>query len=368
MGVGDPLHITRLNLFSTQAKKTLAGHLRAQINSLEWNTLIEQLAQRTITEYRKGEPVVIIGAHPLRPGSRWRLEGLIPEGDIALLFGPGGSGKSFLALAFGMAVSHGWDGLGLKVEQGPVLYLDWEWGWQEHNDRLLALEAGMDLKFKPSIVYRYCSHEIDNEIETIQQIVVDKNIKLVIVDSLVPALGGAKNAKENAEPLFTSLRSLPGTSALVISHTAKDPEAKTRSPYGDVFSTNRPRHVIEMRAVSETEGQLDIALYKHKSNLPPARLKGLYPIGFRLATGALGTSLERIDVFSVPALAERMGLKGRLLDFLKLGPATKAAIALALSSSPAQVQARLSELKRAGLLVLLPNSSWALASKEFDDE
>lgn len=356
----DALHIARLNLFSTQGKSALARHLATQIDTLEWNSVVETVAQATIREYRKGEPVIEIGSLPIRAGPRWRLEGIIPEGDIALLFGPGGSGKSFFALACGVAVSHGWRGLGLEAEPGAVLYLDWEWGWQEHNDRLLALEAGMELDFTPKLFYRYCAHKIENEIEAIQQIIADRGIKLVIIDSLTPALGGAREARENAEPLFTALRSLPGISALIISHTAKDTESKIKTPYGDVFSTNRPRHVLEMRAVSETEGETDIALYKSKSNLPPARLRGLYPLGFRLSTDELGTRLEKFDVTSVPELAERMTANSRILLALKSGPASFKALIEELSLKPASLTTALNRLKHKKFILQLQNKDWAL--------
>ncbi len=338
IGAGDDIHIARFNLFSTQGKSTLARHLHECQNTLNWNNLIEGIAQYTIREYRKGEPVVEIGQLPLRKGARWRLQGIIPEGDIALLFGAGGSGKSWFALACGLAVSHGWDGLGLQVEKGPVLYLDWEWGYQEHNDRLKELEGGMMLDFRPSIQYRYCTAKLENDIETIQQIVLDKGIKLIIVDSLVPAVGGAKEAKENVEPLFTSLRSIPNTSALIISHQSKNPEDKVKSPYGDVFAVNRPRHVLEMRSVSETEGETEIAIYKYKSNLPPANLKGLYPLGFKLSTDELGTRFEYMDVNSIPELAERMSARQRIKELLKSGAMTTPEIATSLSLKEASVR------------------------------
>ena len=366
---GDCLHIARLNLFSTQAKRTLASHLRQQINSLEWDTLVELVSQATIKEYRNGEPVVEIGALPIRKGPRWRLQGIIPEGDIALLFGPGGSGKSWMALAFSVAVSQGWDGLGLEAEKGNVLYLDWEWGWQEHNDRLRELEVGMDLDFHPHLYYRYCSHKIENDRESIQQIVIEKKISLIIVDSLVPALGGAREAKENAEPLFSTLRAIPDTSALVISHTAKDPLQKFRTPYGDVFSTNRPRHVLEMRTGDDTEvedGQeTPISLWKYKSNLPPALLKGMYPFGFKLVYKPLGTRIERLDINTVPELAKRLSLKSRILLQLKKGAFTKKSLASELNETEQTTQSRLTDLKKAGMVILLPGDYWGLKAKDY---
>jgi hypothetical protein len=56
------------------------------------------------------------------PPIEWRVRGVLPKTGIAALFGPSGSGKSFLALDMLAAMAHGRDWFGCRVTPCPVLY------------------------------------------------------------------------------------------------------------------------------------------------------------------------------------------------------------------------------------------------------
>ena len=56
------------------------------------------------------------------PPIEWRIRGVLPKTGIAALFGPSGSGKSFLALDMLAAMAHGRDWFGCRVTPCPVLY------------------------------------------------------------------------------------------------------------------------------------------------------------------------------------------------------------------------------------------------------
>jgi hypothetical protein len=57
------------------------------------------------------------------PSVRWRVRGVLPIEGIAALFGPSGSGKSFLVLDLLAAVASGADWFGCRVTRAPVLYI-----------------------------------------------------------------------------------------------------------------------------------------------------------------------------------------------------------------------------------------------------
>ena len=57
------------------------------------------------------------------PPVRWRVRGVLPLEGIAAVFGPSGSGKSFLVLSLLASVASGAEWFGCRVVRAPVLYV-----------------------------------------------------------------------------------------------------------------------------------------------------------------------------------------------------------------------------------------------------
>ncbi len=57
------------------------------------------------------------------PSVRWRVRGVLPMEGIAAIFGPSGSGKSFLVLDLLAAVASGGEWFGCQAKAAPVLYV-----------------------------------------------------------------------------------------------------------------------------------------------------------------------------------------------------------------------------------------------------
>ena len=62
------------------------------------------------------------------PPPTWLLAHHIPENSLVVLYGPPGAGKSFLALAWGMAIATGMPWLGCETKRGTVIYVAAEGG------------------------------------------------------------------------------------------------------------------------------------------------------------------------------------------------------------------------------------------------
>jgi hypothetical protein len=269
------IHQARVNLTSTQAKNSLIKQLKEANEVFDWPGIVETLCFQTLELHRQGEPLQMIGDRPLSGGTKYRLRPLVPEGMPAIIFGEGGTGKSFIALLAAILVQTGQTAMGLRPTQGNVLYLDYETSAETQNERVRAICAGMNTP-STQIAYRYCYHPLAEDIETIQDMVADKAISFLIVDSLGPACGGDPNEAELAIRMFNALRQLR-VSSLLIDHVAKNlQDGQKASPYGSVYKTNLARSVWQIKPAAGTEGfHTRVGLYHRKVNFGPLMTDGL---------------------------------------------------------------------------------------------
>jgi hypothetical protein len=310
-GVPSHLHQARLNLTSTQARRTLARHLEERVPELDWTAIIEQACVLVLRAYREGEPVVAVHDVAPRQGPRFRLDPVILEGHPNLIFGAGGVGKSLLALYFGVLVSSGHHHNGLSPMPGNVLYLDYETSPEELRERVLAIEAGLGEPGFSNILYRFSHQPLANDTEEVQRIVSEKQIEFAVIDSMGPAVGADPNSPEAVIAYFTALRSLRITT-LTLDHVAKN--AATPTPFGSVYKTNLSRSVFELRKEQEPgDDTMQMGLFHRKANFG----KLLPPMGLAATFTPTAIAFSMCSVRDVPALLEGSSHADRIEELLK---------------------------------------------------
>jgi len=281
---GHVLHAANFNVLSTSTRTALANALdkRTPMHpTMDWFDGLEWLCQHVIISEEQGEIVAEVGMDkPTPPSDRWCIEPLIMKGRPALLFGPGGVGKSLIALTCALSVAYGLEiipGMAPAIH-GPVLYLDWETTKDVINDRIQSIATGHGFTPTPkSVYYRRCVRPLANDAEELSALVADKGIVLVIVDSSAYAMGAQGeygDANESILRMHEGLRTI-GVTSLLVDHVNKtDAKAKggASTPYGSAYKTNAARVSWEVRKEPSAEG-LRISLYHAKSNdtalLPP---------------------------------------------------------------------------------------------------
>lgn len=164
------------------------------------------------------------------PPMRWMVRGVLPLDGLAALYGPSGSGKSFLVLDVAAAVAGGaYDWFGRRVTQCPVTYcaLEGEAGmgkrvnaWSLHNKKPVPA----CLRFITQPVDLLNAGDVADLAKAVQ--VAGGAGGLVILDTLNRAAPGAdENSSVDMGNIIAAakrLQNLTGGLVLVVHHTGKD--------------------------------------------------------------------------------------------------------------------------------------------------
>ncbi|MFM0399663.1 AAA family ATPase [Paraburkholderia nemoris] len=163
------------------------------------------------------------------PPLRWLVRGILPTTGFAALYGPSGSGKSFLALDVCAAIAEGAEWFGRRVTAAPVAYvcLEGEAGlskraraWSVRNrrqlpDRLRFITQSLDLRRSDDIA------DLSAAV-----LVAGGRGGLLVIDTLNRAAPGAdENASTDMGELIESCKELQrriGGVVLLVHHTGKD--------------------------------------------------------------------------------------------------------------------------------------------------
>lgn len=159
------------------------------------------------------------------------IEGVLPRAELAMIFGPYGSGKTFLAVCMLMSLARGVPWNGLETEQGAVLYI--------------AAESAKGVKARLNAYVKHFTfddsdlpfHAMDaapnlTSAPAVQQLVDDilalgprDTFKVIAVDTLACVMPGDENSSAVMGALLAACKAIyraTGAMVLLIHHTGKD--------------------------------------------------------------------------------------------------------------------------------------------------
>ena len=277
------------------------------------------------------KPEVVRLAEVERPGPRRYLcQDLVLAAYVTLLHGDGGVAKSLLALAFAVAVAGGsreW--LGRRVENGRVLYLDFELDAEEQSRRVHQLCHGAGLENPPEDLFYMSAagHKTREVFEAARDACKKHDVELLIVDSYGVALhGDAEHARDVIgfhQEYLEPLRAL-GIAVLIIDHQSRlqaGQSYQNKGAFGSVDKANLARSVrsvIQVEATERGEGTLTVRLRQKKHTFGPLA----EPFGVKLSFSEEAVTLEAVEL-KAAELAEEATLTApdRVKLALEDGPA-----------------------------------------------
>jgi hypothetical protein len=246
---------------------------------------------------------------------RYLVEGIVPEAYPTMIYGDGGVAKSMLALSLGLGVaSNAGTWLGRRIESGGVLYLDFELDAAEQNRRVSRL-ANAEGLVKPPRMLRYMSAVGVRARDAFEDALIEckeHDIKLLVVDSLGPALEGDAEASRDVISFYNEVVGpfrLAGVAPLVIDHQSKmqaGDRYQNKRAFGSVFKSNLARSVLQVEATDRSDGELTVRIRQNKHNFGPL----LKPFGAHLTFSEEEVRIEAVDLEEAD-LAEEGTLNAR---------------------------------------------------------
>jgi hypothetical protein len=316
--------------------------------------IVSACVYNTVQDLLEGDPAESLAQVEIAEDGdeRYLLYPLVGATGATSLIAPGGSTKSFIALAAGLSVATGRGKfLSLKPRQtGPVLLLDWEADARTHAERMRALCSPYGIEPPDTLYYRSEKAPLFRSAASLAKIVDELGIAMVIVDSVMLARGGDAMGPEDTIRFYTALREL-NRPCFLVDHKSREAVRKGwRGAFGSVVNDNSARLQWEIDAV-EDNGPDDLAIKISQSKRN--NVGKLSPMAFQIhfdngKTMLEGVTFRAIDPTSVAGFhSTGQSASDEILSELKLAMddgMTVNELAAATGKSANQIRARLAEL------------------------
>jgi hypothetical protein len=315
------LSVGTFNLSSPRARQERAKLLadRSRTNGkVDWSGLLEELCQHVLHADRVGAPALVLRDVPKPEADQQHdVAGLrVPQHHATILFGDGGTVKSYLSLYAGGALAQ----RGVRVA-----LFDWELDAAQHRLRLERLFP----RAMPDVRYVRCDRPLIYEVDRLHRIARADALDFAIFDSAGYACAGKPEEAEGALAYFRCVRQI-GTGSLHIAHVTKGDNGDQK-PFGSSFWHNSARATwfVKHAATSPDGAVVTIGLFNRKANLGPLQPALAYDVTFMSER----TVIQPVEIAKVDELADSLPLWQRMKDALTNGPRTLASLAETLEAS-----------------------------------
>lgn len=268
-----------INLLSLSSRETFARQLGKSLDrKLPLEMFLSRAIDGVLTYVRNQDSSVGFEEIDAKLPEKPLFDPILVQNAPNLLFGKGGTGKSYLGLRIAVSLATGVPFLGMApVKMCNTLFVDFEDSPDEFYHRINRLIGGMGSSVELEQIMgklRYMKptaplHEI---LPALKKIVYQHRIGFVLVDSAILACGGEPEKADVAARYFATLAQL-GVTTLTIAHETK---AENHAyPFGSVVWWNSPRNIWNAQGLDtdldeDEEANLnmpiELGLFHRKSN------------------------------------------------------------------------------------------------------
>tara|TARA_R100001530_G_scaffold13251_1_gene12248 strand:+ start:4616 stop:5857 length:1242 start_codon:yes stop_codon:yes gene_type:complete len=335
---------SRLNIASLSQRESISRALKRTISGdIQWERILNNACsglKRFLEE--EDRSVDLFSVNEKDEEADWLIPNMIVSGGPNILFGKGGTSKTYLSLKMALSLAMGEEFLGhVPTRTYRTMFVDYEATRGTIASRLRQLNPDI-----PENAIWYFSPKgmpLHDSVPVLKKLVKKHDIEFLIIDSAALACGGRPEEAENAIRFFNALASI-GTTSLTIAHETKAEGGNY--PFGSVFFWNSPRSIWNIKAENEHESRaLQVGLFHRKNN--NGHLSS--PVGVRVWFGEDKVEIKR------GALSEEWGsefpLKKRIQYTLRDGAKTLDELKDEFAGvTDGTLKKSLSQLKKRGIL------------------
>ncbi|MEQ8735660.1 MAG: helicase RepA family protein [Rhodospirillaceae bacterium] len=163
------------------------------------------------------------------PDPEWYIDGILPQRSLVVLYGPPGSGKTFVALSMALAVASNSPWIGRVTSSAPVLFIAAEGAFgMKYRSRAFKQHYGINQPLNIHYIPEPVNLLDPKQVEAARALIAKnhQNTGLIIIDTVARCfVGGDENSAKDMGLAVSSmdiLRGATGATVLAIHHTTKN--------------------------------------------------------------------------------------------------------------------------------------------------